>query len=150
MNSLNSVLLEGNLTRDPELKYTPKGTAVCTFSIGSNRYFKQEEEYQEEVSYFDVTVWNRLAEVCKEYLAKGRGVRVVGRLKQDRWEDPQGKTRSKVHIVAEHVEFKPRPAEKADGAAAQNPAPGPAESAGREAADAEEEAGEREGSRASA
>jgi single-strand DNA-binding protein len=74
-----------------------------------------------------VTVWNRLAEVCKEYLAKGRGVRVVGRLKQDRWEDPEGKTRSKVHIVAEHVEFKPRPAEKPDGitgsqaAAAEDP-----------------------------
>ena len=112
MNNLNSILLEGNLVRDPEISYTPKGTPVCNFSIACNRYYKQGEELQEEVSYFDVTVWNRLAEVCKEYLAKGRGVRVVGRLKQDRWEDPEGKTRSKVHVVAEHVEFKPRPAEK--------------------------------------
>jgi single-strand DNA-binding protein len=76
--------------------------------VACNRYFKQEEELQQEVSYFDITTWNRLAEVCNEYLSKGRGVRVVGRLKQDRWEDPEGKTRSKVHIVAEHVEFKPK------------------------------------------
>jgi len=116
MNNLNSILLEGNLVRDPEISYTPKGSPVCNFSIASNRYYKQGEELEQEVSYFDVTVWNRLAEVCKEYLAKGRGVRVVGRLKQDRWEDPEGKTRSKVHIVAEHVEFKPRPAEKPEGA----------------------------------
>ena len=114
MNNLNSILLEGNLVRDPEISYTPKGTPVCNFSIACNRYFKQGEELEQEVSYFDVTVWNRLAEVCKEYLAKGRGVRVVGRLKQDRWEDPEGKTRSKVHIVAEHVEFKPQ-LKKQDG-----------------------------------
>ena len=117
MNNLNSILLEGNLVRDPEIGYTPKGAPVCNFTVACNRYYKQGEELEEEVSYFDVTVWNRLAEVCKEYLAKGRGVRVVGRLKQDRWEDPEGKTRSKVHIVAEHVEFKPRPAEKPDGEA---------------------------------
>ena len=108
MNNLNSILLEGNLVRDPELKYTEKGTAVCHFSVASNRYFKQDDEKQEEVSYFDITVWSRLAEVCNEYLSKGRGVRVVGRLKQDRWEDSEGKTRYKVHIIAEHVEFKPR------------------------------------------
>ena len=108
MNNLNSILLEGNLVADPELRYIPKGTPVCSFSVACNRYFKQEEELQQEVSYFDITTWNRLAEVCNEYLTKGRGVRVVGRLKQDRWEDQEGKTRSKVHIVAEHVEFKPK------------------------------------------
>ena len=108
MNNLNSILLEGNLVRDPELKYTEKGTAVCHFSVASNRYFKQDDEKHEEVSYFDITVWSRLAEVCNEYLTKGRGVRVVGRIKQDRWEDSEGKTRSKVQIIAEHVEFKPR------------------------------------------
>jgi single-strand DNA-binding protein len=106
--------------------------------VACNRYYKQGEELEEEVSYFDVTVWNRLAEVCKEYLAKGRGVRVVGRLKQDRWEDPEGKTRSKVHIVAEHVEFKPRPAEKAGGAADQAAGPGEGRAA-VEPADGEEE-----------
>ena len=81
---------------------------MCSFCVACNRFYKQEEELQKEVSYFDVTTWNRQAEVCNEYLTKGRGVRVVGRLKQDRWEDAEGKTRSKVHIVAEHVEFKPK------------------------------------------
>jgi single-strand DNA-binding protein len=107
MNSLNSILIEGNLTRDPELRVTPKGTSVCGFSVASNRFYKQDEEYQKEVSFFDVETWARLAETCAEYLEKGRGVRVVGRLKQDRWQDQEGNPRSKVKIVAEHVEFKP-------------------------------------------
>ena len=108
MNNLNSILVEGNLVRDPELSYTTKGTAVCKFSVACNRFFKQEEEMQKEVSYFDVSTWARLAEVCVEYLKKGRGVRVVGRLRQDRWTDPEGKPRSRIEIVAEHVEFKPQ------------------------------------------
>ena len=100
--------------QDTELKYTPKGSAVCSFSLASNRYFKQDEETQKEVSFFEVTTWARLAEVCGEYLKKGRGVRVVGRLKQDRWTSPEGQGRSKVSIVAEHVEFKPQ-LKKGDG-----------------------------------
>ena len=91
MNSLNSILLEGNLTKDPQLSKTPKGTPVCTFSVASNRYYKQDDEGVNEVSFFDVEVWSRLAETCGEHLTKGRGVRVVGRLKQDRWEDPEGR-----------------------------------------------------------
>ena len=67
------------------------------------------------MSYFDVTTWARLAEVCGEYLKKGRGVRVVGRLKQDRWTSPEGQTRSKITIVAEHVEFKPQVKKDKDG-----------------------------------
>lgn len=70
MNNLNSVLIEGNLTRDPELKYTPKGSAVCSFVLASNRYFKQDGEMQKEVAFFDVATWSRLAEVCGEYLEK--------------------------------------------------------------------------------
>jgi single-strand DNA-binding protein len=108
VNNLNSILIEGNLVRDPELSYTTKGTAVCKFSVASNRFFKQEQEMQKEVSFFDVSTWARLAEVCGEYLKKGRGVRVVGRLKQDRWTDQEGKPHSRVHIIAEHVEFKPQ------------------------------------------
>jgi single-strand DNA-binding protein len=81
---------------------------VCKFTVASNRFYKQEEELQKEVSYFDVTTWTRLAGVCGEYLKKGRGVRVVGRLTQDRWTDADGKGRTKVFIVAEHVEFKPQ------------------------------------------
>ncbi len=114
MNNLNSVLIEGNLVRDPETSYTTKGVAVCKFTVACNRFWKQEEELQKEVSFFDVTTWTRLAEVCGEYLKKGRGVRVVGRLKQDRWTDPDGKPRSKILIVAEHVEFKPQ-LKKQDG-----------------------------------
>jgi single-strand DNA-binding protein len=117
MNNLNSILVEGNLVRDPELSYTPKGTAVCKFTVACNRAYKQDEQLQKEVSFFDVSTWTRLAEVCGEYLKKGRGVRVVGRLKQDRWTDPEGKPHSRVLIVAEHVEFKPQL--KKEGAADQ-------------------------------
>ncbi len=101
--------------QDTELKYTPKGAAVCSFALASNRYFKHDEETKKEVSYFDITTWSRLAEVCGEYLKKGRGVRVVGRLKQDRWTSPEGQARSKVEIVAEHVEFKPQMKKDGDG-----------------------------------
>lgn len=107
MNDLNSVLVEGNLTRDPSLASTPKGTPVCNFSVAANRYYRLNEEWQEEVSFFDVETWSRLAERCGDELHKGRGVRVVGRLKQDRWEDKDGNPRSRTKIVAEHVEFRP-------------------------------------------
>ncbi len=112
MNNLNSIIVEGNLTRDPILSATPKGTSVCTFAVASNRFYRQNEESQKEVSFFDVETWARLAEVCGEQLKKGRGVRVVGRLKQDRWTDGEGKLHSRVKIVAEHVEFKPQFAKK--------------------------------------
>ena len=114
MNNLNSILIEGNLVRDPELSYTAKGTAVCKFSLATDRFYKQEDEFQKEVSYFDVTTWAKLAEACQAQLKKGRGVRVIGRLKQDRWQNPEGDNRSKVHIVAEHVDFKPLPREKVE------------------------------------
>jgi single-strand DNA-binding protein len=130
LNNLNSVLIEGNLVRDPELKYTPKGSAVCDFVLASNRYFKQDEETQKEVSFFEVTTWARLAEVCGEYLKKGRGVRVVGRLKQDRWTSPEGQARSKIQIVAEHVEFKPQ-LKKQDGEDAKDGEPGAGEAEGK-------------------
>ncbi len=108
VNSLNSILLEGNLVRDPESKTLPSGSEVCNFSIAADRFYKPAEgELEKEVSYFDVEAWARLGTACAQNLKKGRGVRVVGRLKQDRWTDPEGKTKSKVKIVAEHVEFKP-------------------------------------------
>ena len=107
MNNLNSILIEGNLVKDPLLRQTPKGTQVCTLRLASNRYYKQETGFEKEVSYFEVETWARLAEACYAKGKKGRGVRVVGRLKQDRWNDPEGKLRSKITIVAEHVEFRP-------------------------------------------
>lgn len=108
MNSLNSILVEGNLTRDPSTKTLPSGNQVCEFSLATNRVYKNGEEgFNKEVSYFDVEAWSRLGAACAQNLSKGRGVRVVGRLKQDRWVDPDGKPKARVKIVAEHVEFKP-------------------------------------------
>jgi len=106
MNSLNSVLIEGNLVRDPEKKEVGSGVALCTFSVATNRYFNQNNEKKSETSFFDVEVWNKTAELCLKTLAKGRGVRVVGRLKQERWADKEGKNHSKVKVVGETVEFK--------------------------------------------
>ena len=109
MNNLNSILLEGNLCRDPELRYTPSdGTPQCTLVVSSVRTYKLDGERHEEVSFIEATTAGRLATVCAEHLQKGRGVRVVGRLKQERWEDADGNARSKVVIVAEHIEFQPR------------------------------------------
>jgi len=110
MNNLNSILIEGNLVRDPLLKTTPKGTQVCSMKFASNRYYKLDDQssgFEKETNFFDVETWGRLAEACSVKGKKGRGLRVVGRLKQDRWNDPEGNLRSKVTIVAEHIEFRP-------------------------------------------
>ena len=107
MNPLNSILVEGNLVRDPERRETPKGTPICSFAVASNRYYKQEDESRQEVSFFDVDTWSDTAERCAKTLKKGRGVRVHGRLKQDRWDDAEGKPHNKIKIVAERVEFRP-------------------------------------------
>jgi single-strand DNA-binding protein len=107
MNNLNSILIEGNMVREPVLRATPRGTSVCTFSLASNRYFKQDSGMEKEVSFFEVETWAKLAEACNNLGKKGRGVRVVGRLKQDRWTGNDGKQRSRISIVAEHVEFRP-------------------------------------------
>lgn len=115
MNSLNSILLEGNLTRDPESKTLPSGTLVCSFAIASNRYYRQNETFEKETSFFDIEAWSRLGQTCADTLRKGRGVRVVGRLKQERWVDQAGKPHSKVKIVAEHVEFKPAFKDREEG-----------------------------------
>jgi single-strand DNA-binding protein len=106
-NTLISILIVGNLVRDPLLRSTPKGTQLCTFTLASNRFFRQDSGMEKEVSFFDVETWSRLAEHCYSQGRKGRGVRVVGRLKQDRWNGTDGKTHSRVAIVAEHVEFRP-------------------------------------------
>ena len=108
MNPLNSILLEGNVVKQPDIRETAKGTAVCTFSIASNRSFRSEAGiFDKEVSFFEVEAWGQLAIICCQQCTKGRGVRVVGRLKQGRWTDTAGKNHSKVTIIAEHVELKP-------------------------------------------
>lgn len=109
MLSLNRVFLMGNLTRDPELRYTPNGTAVASFGVAVNRRFSTKEgDKREEVDFFEVEVWGKQAENCNEYLGKGRGILLEGRLKQDRWEDETGNKRSKVRIVASSVNFMPK------------------------------------------
>ncbi|MDR2842352.1 MAG: single-stranded DNA-binding protein [Spirochaetaceae bacterium] len=107
MNNLNSILIEGNLVKDPVFRSTTKGTPLCTFCLASNRFYKQESGLEKEVSYFDVEAWSKLAENCRSLGHKGRGVRVVGRLKQSRWNGADGTLRTRISIVAEHVEFKP-------------------------------------------
>ena len=109
MNDLNSVLLEGNLTRDAELKYLNSGTPVLNFSIASNRYYKKEgaTDWTQEVSYFNCVVFGKAAEYCKDKALKGRGVRVIGQLEQDRWVDNANQAKSTVKIIAGRVEFKP-------------------------------------------
>ncbi|MDR1868316.1 MAG: single-stranded DNA-binding protein [Treponema sp.] len=105
MNNLNSVLIEGNITNDPIFRTISTGTPVCTFGIASHRCFKYNSEIEQEVSFFDIETWSKLAEACRDWGHKGRSVRVVGRLKQDRWNDSEGKRHAKVFIIAEHVEF---------------------------------------------
>jgi len=107
MNNLNSILIEGNLVRDPELRSTPKGTSVCTFTMASNRYYQSPNGFEKETSFFDVESWGKLAEAVYEKGKKGRGCRVVGRLKQERWTDSEGINHSKITIIAEHIEFRP-------------------------------------------
>lgn len=106
MNNLNSIIVEGNLTAAPKMSYTPSGTPVASFTIGCNRFYRSDDERREEVSFIPIEVWSRLAESCTEYLCKGRGVRVVGRLKQDRWTTADGQSMSRLKVVGEHVEFR--------------------------------------------
>jgi len=96
MNHLNSILVEGNLVRDPNLRSTPSGNQVCDFTLATHRNYKiADQKYENEVSYFDIEAWSRLGAACAQNLKKGRGVRVVGRLKQDRWTDTEGKAHSR-------------------------------------------------------
>ena len=104
--SLNKVFLMGNLTRDPELRYIPSGAAVANFTVAVNRPYKNSTgEKKEEVSFVRVVVWGKMAEVCGEYLAKGRPVLVEGRLKSRSWEDQSGQKRSAMDVVANSVQF---------------------------------------------
>jgi single-strand DNA-binding protein len=111
MNNLNSVLLEGNLVRDPEeVVLGEQATEMAKFSIAVNRFFRNaKSEAVEEVMFITVQVWGGLAKSCLAYLQKGRGVRVVGRLRQERWTDKDGGNRERIIVVAEHVEFRKDP-----------------------------------------
>ena len=107
MPSLNKVLLMGNLTRDPELRVTPKGTSICQFSLAINRQFKMESgESREEVIYVDIEAWGKQGETIAKYVTKGRPLFVEGRLRLDQWEDKNTKEkRSRMKVVLENFQF---------------------------------------------
>ena len=107
MASFNKVILAGNLTRDPELRYTPKGTAIAKIGLAVNRVWTNEAgEKKEEVTFVDVDVFGRTAENVGQYMRKGRPILVEGRLKLDQWDDKQtGQKKSKLGVVAENVQF---------------------------------------------
>jgi single-strand DNA-binding protein len=108
MANLNRVFLMGNLTRDPELRYTPSGTAVAQFGVATNRRWKDKQsgEMREEVTFVDVEVWGKQAELAGQYLAKGRPVFIEGRLRLDQWDDRNtGQKRSRLKVVGERFQF---------------------------------------------
>lgn len=109
MASLNKVLIMGNLTRDPELRYTPKGTAVADIGLAVNRRVSDGNgNWSDETTFIDVTLWGRQAELAQQYLNKGRGCFIEGRLQLDTWDDREtGKKRSKLKVVGENLQFLP-------------------------------------------
>jgi len=123
MASYNRVLLMGNLTRNPEIRYTPSGTAVADLGLAINENFKNKAgETVEQTCFVDVVVWGRQAETSAEYLHKGSPVFVEGRLQLDQWENQQGEKRSKLRVRADRVQFLGSPGKGAEFA------PGPADS----------------------
>jgi len=105
MANFSRVILVGNLTKDPELRYSGGGMAVCQLSIAVNRRVKKGDNWEQEVSFFDVVAFGKTAENSAEYLAKGRSVLVEGELIQRRWEAQDGQKRSKVEITANNIQF---------------------------------------------
>ena len=104
MFSLNRATIIGNLTRDPELRSTPSGTSVCSFGIATNRSWKdQQGQKQEEVEYHSVVAWGKLAEICSQYLGKGKKVYVEGRLRTRDWEGQDGAKRTRTEIIIENM-----------------------------------------------
>ncbi len=136
MASFNKVILLGNLTRDPELRYTPSGAPVCNFDLAVNRsYTTQGGERRDETCFITIVVWSKQAETCGQYLAKGRPVLVEGRLQQRSWETPEGQKRSKHEVVADRVQFL---GSRRDAAPAAPGTPGEDEAEGLRAPDGEE------------
>ena len=102
--SLNKVMLIGNLTRDPELRYTPSGAAVCTFGIATNRFYVASDgTKREEAEFIKIVAWNKLAELCSQLLSKGRKVYVEGRLQTRTWETPDGQSRQTTEVVIDDM-----------------------------------------------
>jgi single-strand DNA-binding protein len=129
MAYLNKVFLIGNLTRDPELRVTPKGTAICQFGIAVNRQFKDESgATRDETTFVDIEAWGKQGELVSKYLSKGSPAMVEGRLKLDQWEDKtSGQKRSKLKVVLDNVQFLSSRGAGGGGAAGGAPHAAPAE-----------------------
>jgi single-strand DNA-binding protein len=123
MASFNKVMLMGNLTRDPELRFTANGSAVANFGLAVNRKFKQGDEWVDDVCFVDITVWGKQGENCAEYLSKGRPAFVEGYLKFSTWES-DGQKRNKLEVVANTVQFLGSPNDTSGGSPRVQ-APGP-------------------------
>jgi single-strand DNA-binding protein len=108
MASLNNIILLGNLTRDPEVRYTPSGTPVATLGLAVNNRMKQGDEWKDDPCFIDVVVFGKQAESCGEYLSKGQPVLVEGRLRYRTWEGQDGQKRSKHEVSAFRVQFMPK------------------------------------------
>lgn len=109
---LNRVVLIGRLTKDPELRFTPEGVPVATLRIAVNRMRKKDGS--QETDFFNIVVWRRLAELCAEYMKKGRLVAVEGRLRRRSWTTSEGQPRSDVEIIADNVQFLDRPSKEGE------------------------------------
>lgn len=127
-SDLNRVVLIGRLTRDPEIRYTPAGTAVASFSLASGKTYAVSGEKKEQVSYFDCIAWSKLGEIITEYVKKGHRIAIEGRLQQSRWDDQDGKKRSKVEVVVENFQFLTG---KSDGEEQASSGPAPQGAAGK-------------------
>ncbi len=109
MVNLNKVFLIGNLTKDPELRYTPQGTAVATLRIAVNRQYKDKGgQAQKDTCFLNIVVWSQMAEVCNQYLQKGKAVFVEGRMQSRSWQNNEGQNRSVLEVVATRVQFMPQ------------------------------------------
>ncbi|MCP4652741.1 MAG: single-stranded DNA-binding protein [Candidatus Omnitrophica bacterium] len=109
MVNFNKVFLVGNLTKDPELRYTPQGTAVATLRIAVNTPFKDRNgQMQKDTCFINIVVWGQTAEACNQYLQKGRQILVEGRLQTRSWQDTEGRNRSVIEVRAAKVQFMPR------------------------------------------
>jgi single-strand DNA-binding protein len=123
--NFNRVILAGNLTRDPEIRYLPSGTSVTSFSLAVNERIKKGDSWEEQASFFDVTVFGKQGENCAEYLSKGRPALVEGRLRQRRYEQ-DGVKKSRIEVIADNVQFlgDRKGGESGEGPRGASPAPG--------------------------
>lgn len=114
--NINKVFVAGNLTREVELRSTPSGKSVASFSVATNRiWMDANKQKQQEVEFHNIVVWGRMAELCSQYLAKGRSVFIEGRIKTRKWQDASGAKKSRTEIIAENIQFGPKTGGGASG-----------------------------------